>query len=86
MNEHTLPTPTQAPAPSPLEAKLDELIAALNLHTQAVFMWADSCNALLNALLQSEEVDDERFITDLKGNRIPLHPTTPADTQANTQA
>ncbi len=84
MNEHTLPTPTQAAAPSQLEAKLDELIAALNLHTQAVFMWADSCNALLNTLLQSEEVD-EGFITDLKGNRIPIHPTAQhADSTAST--
>jgi exonuclease V gamma subunit len=63
---------------APLLAKMDTLINALNAHTVAVYQWADSCNALLNVMLDSAESEDD-FITDLKGNRIPIHATTHAD-------
>lgn len=66
---------------APLLAKLDTLTQALNAHTVAVYQWADACNALLNALLQSAE-EEEGFITDMKGNRIPIGPSPHANRTA----
>ncbi len=66
-------TPPPAVDMAPLLAKLDTLVNALNAHTVAVYQWADACNALLNAMLESAE-QEATFITDLKGNRIPVGP------------
>jgi exonuclease V gamma subunit len=79
MDSRTPTTP--AATASALEVKLDSLIEALHAHTVAVYHWADACNALLNAMLQSAEEEDA-YITDLKGNRIPIHPTSHADSPA----
>jgi exonuclease V gamma subunit len=57
--------------PTALELKLDALIDALHEHTVAVYQWADACNALLNAMLEQEQ-DEANYVTDLKGNRIPI--------------
>jgi exonuclease V gamma subunit len=66
---------------APLLAKLDTLTDALNAHTVAVYQWADACNALLNAMLETAE-DESEFLTDLKGNRIELGNAQHADRAA----
>jgi hypothetical protein len=63
---------------APLLAKLDTLAEALNAHTVAVYQWADACNGLLNAMLDTAE-DEANYVVDLKGNRIPIHTTDHAD-------
>jgi hypothetical protein len=69
--------------PTPLERKLDELIDALQAHTVAVYQWADACNGLLNAMLDSGE-DAANYVVDLKGNRIPIHTNADADSTPST--